>query len=284
MEDFNQYLNDGSTPEEREAARKIQQGLSALRIQEKVKAVAAERAALHRKRTWRWIVTVAVLVVLTGAALLFWGTPAPGTPPVVDPTPETTPQKEETKTQPPTLPPVKQETAPPPGPIAQAKPDERLPNPRYPAPAVMMRGDDTGTNDDKQALLNQLWYTDYPLNGLVLGGAFLAVDKSLRTRDFTTAYINLQRLERQLPQNDTLRYLKAYCLMEMGQGAEALPYFESLQGRSRAWDAQLEWYRGLSLLQAGQKEAALSVFKQMASRGRAPYRSYGKKAVEILKR
>lgn len=284
MEDFNQYLNDDSSPEEREAARKIQQGLSALRIQERVKAVAAERAALHRRRIWRWAVTAAVFVVMTGAVLLFWNMPAPITPPSVDPIPGTTPPKEETKTQPPTQSPAKQETAPPPGPIAQAKPEERLPNPRYPAPAVMMRGNDTGTADDKQALLNQLWYTDYPLNGLTVGSAFVAVDKSLRTRDFTTAYINLQRLDRQMPKNDTLLYLKAYCLMEMGQGAEALPYFESLQGHSPAWDAQLEWYRGLSLLQSGQKQAALSVFEKMASRGRPPYRAFGKKAVEMLKR
>ncbi len=284
MEDIDQYLNDESSVEEREAARKIKQGLASLRIEEKVKAVAAERASLYRRRIWRWIATAAVLAVIAGAAWLFWGAPAPMPPPSAAPTPGAAPQPEETKTQPPTESPAKQETARPSGPIAQAKPDERLPNPRYPAPEAMVRGDDTSTPDDKQALLNQLWYTDYPLNGLAVGATFAAADQLLRSRDFTTAYINLQRLERQLPKNDTLRYLKAYCLMEMGQGEEALPYFESLQGHSPAWDAQLEWYRGLSLLQSGQKEAALSVFKQIAGRGRPPYRAFGKKATEKLKK
>lgn len=283
MEDVNQYLNEGHSEEEWEAAQKIKRGLLVLHIQEKVKAAAAERATLHRKRIWRWIVTAAVLVVLAGAALLFWRTPVPTALPSSAPTPETTPPTEETKSQLPTAPPAGQKNATPPGPIAQVRPDERLPNPRYAAPEVMMRGDDTtGTADDKQTLLNQLWYTNYPLDGLIAEGTFATADQLLRARDFPAAYINLQRLARQSPQNDTLRYLKAYCLLEMGQGAEALPHFEALQGHVAVWDAQLEWYRGLSLLQAGQTEAATSIFKQIAEHGRMPYRAYGKKAVRVL--
>lgn len=283
MEDVNQYLKEGHSEEEWEAAQKIKRGLLVLHIQEKVKAAAAERAALRRKRIWRWILTAAVLVAVAGAALLFWRTPPPTALPSSAPAPETTPPTEETKPQLPTAPPAGQKNAPPPGPIAQVRPDERLPNPRYAAPEVMMRGDDTtGTADDKQTLLNQLWYTNYPLDGLIAEGIFSTADQLLRTRDFPAAYINLQRLERQLPQNDTLRYLKAYCLMEMGQGKEALSYFDALQGHLSAWDAQLAWYRGLSLLQSGQKEAALSTFKQIANRGRPPYRTYAAKAILII--
>lgn len=283
MEDVNQYLKEGHSEEEWEAAKKIKRGLLVLHIQEKVKAAAAERAALRRKRIWRWLLNAAVLVTMTGAALLFWRSPSPTAPPSVVPSPETTPLKEDTKTQPPTASPEKQENTHTPGPIAQVRPDERLPNPRYAAPQAMVRGDDTtGTAADKQALLNQLWYTHYPLDGLTVEGTFAVADQLLRARDFPAAYINLQRLERQRPQNDTLRYLKAYCLMEMGQGKEALPYFDALQGHLSTWDAQLAWYRGLSLLQSGQKEAALSIFKQIANRGRPPYRRYAAKAILII--
>lgn len=183
-------------------------------------------------------------------------------------------------------PPVQQEKyGHPSSPIAQLRPDERLPDPRYPAPEVMMRGDEPSTTaDDQQALLNRLWYTHYPLDGLVAASGFAKADSLLRLRDFTSAYIHVQRLERQWPQNDTVRYLKAYCLMEMGQGAEAQSYLESLQGRVPAWNAQLAWYRGLSLLQAGQKEGALSVFGEIAKSGKMPYRAYGKKAVGLLKK
>ena len=280
MEDFNQYLNDESNSETRDAAQKVKEGLTALRIEEKVKAAAAERAALHRKRFWRWIFTAAVLVVMTGAVLLFWRTSVTKTLPAKDTTPVTAPLQEAIKPQPlpTTPPPQKQTTTPPSSPIAQAEPAP----PRYAAPQVMLRGDDTNTNAT-QLLLNQIWYTDYPFKNRSAGGVFTESDQLLKARNFADAYIQLQRLERKMPQNDTLRYLKGYCLMELGQGNEALPYLESLQGRIPAWDAQLEWYRGLSLLQSGKKEAALSLFKQIANRGRPPYNAFGKKAVKILK-
>jgi hypothetical protein len=280
MEDFNQYLNTDSPQETRDAAQKVKEGLTALRIEEKVKAAAAERASLHRKSIWRWIFTAAVLVVMTGAVLLFWRISAPKTLPAIETTPGTPPQQEAIEPQPlpTTPPPQKQTTTPPSSPMAQAEPAP----PRYAAPQVMLRGDDTNTNAT-QLLLNQIWYTDYPLKNRSAGGVFTESDQLLKARNFADAYIQLQRLERKMPQNDTLRYLKGYCLMELGQGNEALPYLESLQGHVPAWDAQLEWYRGLSLLQSGKKEAALSLFKQIANRGQPPYNAFGKKAVKILK-
>ena len=280
MENFDQYLTKDSSPEEREAAEKIKQGLSLLHIEGKVKAAAAERAALRRRRIWSRMLILAVLALTAGAVLLFWpdAPPVPAVPAPAAPIPADTLR--------PVPPPVQQEKyGQPSSPIAQLRPDERLPSPPYAAPEVMMRGDDTtGPADDQQTLLNQLWYTHYPLDGLLTGNAFAAADSLLRLRDFTSAYIHVQRLERQLPQNDTLRYLKAYCLMEMGQGAEAQSYLKSLQGRVPAWNAQLAWYRGLSLLQAGQKEDALAVFREIAKNGKPPDRAYAKKAVDVLKK
>lgn len=282
MEDFNQYLNDDSAPEEREAARNIKEGLAELRLQEKVKAVAAERASLKRNRNW--IIAISVLALMAGAAWWYRNTSSQNT---LHSNPDTTPteklqQPDGSQQQSPDQPPAKQDTPKYRGPVAQVQPDERIPNPRYPAPEGMTRGGNTTSKID-QALLNQLWYTDYPLNGLAAGGAFEATDQLLKKRDFTAAYIKLQRLGRQLPVNDTLRYLQAYCLLEMGQGEEAQPLLKSLQGHVTAWDAQLEWYQGLSLLQSGEKESALNIFSKIAGDSKHPYRAYGKKAVGVLK-
>jgi tetratricopeptide (TPR) repeat protein len=93
----------------------------------------------------------------------------------------------------------------------------------------------------------------------------------------------LQRLERKLPENDTLRLLKGYCLMEMGEGAEALIYFEKLKGKKPDWELTLEWYRGLSSLLTGDKEQAMAIFSKIAAEPRHPYREQSKKAIQVLK-
>ena len=167
-------------------------------------------------------------------------------------------------------------------PIAQLPPSERLPNPRYPAPeATMIRGDET-TNKTRKALLDQLWYTDYPLTGLKTGNAFKKADESLKKRDFNAAYLELERLEGQMAQNDTLLYLKGYCLMEMGEGSEAITYFDRLQGRHVAWEPQLQWYRGLAMLLNDERGKALALFKQLEARSKHPYRKQAGKAAGLL--
>ena len=89
----------------------------------------------------------------------------------------------------------------------------------------MIRGDETA-DKARKALLDQLWYTDYPLTGLKTSQSFTKADESLKKRDFNAAYLELGRLEGQMAQNDTLLYLKGYCLMEMGEGEEALAGFD----------------------------------------------------------
>jgi tetratricopeptide (TPR) repeat protein len=279
MEDYKQYLNDHDDPAERRAAEQVMDGLTGLRLEAKVEAVAAERAALLRRRFWRRVVLGAVLVLVAGAALLYGlkkqNPPAP-TPP---------PQKQEPIAHEdqvpgaPTTPPDDAREKKKQGPIAQVQPS----GPRYPAPEVtMIRGDETA-NKALQALLDQVWYTHYPLTGLTPAGDFAEAGQRLEARDFTAAYVLLQRLERAQPANDTLRYLKGYCLLEMGEGDEALRYFENLENQQPAWRAQLEWYRGLGLLLAGEKEQALAAFKKMAAQPKHPYRIQSQRAHKALK-
>lgn len=279
MEEFKQYLNDNDDEAERRAAEQVMEGLQGLRLEAKVAEVAAERATLYRRLRWRRIVTSMVaLALLAGAAYLFFvknDTPAPQQPveqPAKPPFPvvnQDVPSENTTE-----------KTAS--DPIAQLPPDERLPNPRYPAPdASMMRGDDDA-DKKQQALLDQLWYTDYPLKGLKPGDSFKKVDESLKKRNFNAAYLELEILESRMPMNDTLRYLKAYCLLETGEGNEALAYLDSIQGRHSAWEPQLQWYRGLAMLLADEREQALALFQQLETRSKHPYRRQAEKATGLL--
>jgi len=282
MEDFKQYLSEGADDRERDAARQVLDGLAGLRLENKVAEVAAERRAMLRRRFWQRIAFVAVLVTIAGAAVLFLKKnkgvgehkpleqPRIQQPIATDNPPIVSPQ----------TPPNKSEDSKEDGPIAQNNGSDRLPSPRFSSPNI--RGEN---KEDKawKAMLDKVWYTEYPIPGMLLSSTFGKVDQSLKARDFSNAYVQLQRLERKMPENDTLQYLKGYCLMEMGEGAEALTYFEKVKGKQSTWEATLQWEQGLSLLLTGDKEKALTTFRAIAAQPRHPYQAQSKRAIQLLK-
>jgi tetratricopeptide (TPR) repeat protein len=273
MEEYKQYLNDDADEAERRAAAQVMEGLAGLRLEAKVQAVAAERAALRRRIVGRRIfISLVALALLAGATYVIMRK-------VETPAPPPSEQQQEPNAP---LPPEKTEEKKAVNPIAQLRPEERLPNPRYPAPETTMIRGDEDENKVRKAMLDQVWYTDYPLTGLKTSQAFVKADENLKKRDFTAAYLELERLEGQMANNDTLRYLKGYCLLEMGEGAEALANFDQIQGRYKAWESQLQWYRGLAMLLADDREKALALFKQLAARVKHPYRRQAEKAVGLL--
>ena len=283
MEDYKQYINDNADEAERQAAEQVMKGLAGLRLEAKVRQVAAERAALRWRIFWQRIVVFSIaLALIAGAIYLFWGNKAPNTavqpqpsiqqqtvpvPPTQEPNqPQEVPQNKPTSSQP----------------MAQLRPSERLPSPRYAAPdAPMIRGAEE-ENKARKALLDQLWYVDYPLTGLILGPAFALADESLKKRDFAAAYIELTKLESQLGNNDTLHYLQGHCFLEMGQGKKALSLFNRLQGRNTTWEPQLQWYRGVAMLLADKPQEALEVFKMIAGKPKHRYYREAAKAVALI--
>lgn len=275
MENFKQYLSNDPDDGEKEAAKQVLDGLAGLRLEKKVAEVAAERQMLYKRRFW-WRIKIlsGTLAVIAGVAFwMFLPKEAPAPPLESAPTPveQHTPLPQQT------LPEQKKE----PSPIAQNKVPNPLPPPRFPSPDV--RGQN---NPDKawKTLLDQVWYTQYPpLADLPLSAPFDRADQLLKGRDFTNAYVQLQRLERKMPENDTLALLKGYCLMEMGEGTEALTYFENLGNRHQTWAPTLQWYQGLSHLSIGEREKALAVFAKIASDARHPYAGQSKKAIGLLK-
>ncbi len=278
MEDYKQYLSNNADEDERRAAAQVMEGLSELRLESKVREVAIERQALRRRGFWQRIfVYLVALALVAGAAYWFLESKQTTAPlpipqqqqPIAPPTDPGVPTEK---------PQDKKESTP----IAQISPSERLPNPRYTAPDVTMIRGDEETNKALKALLDQIWYTDYPLKGLKAGTSFQQADESLKKRDFTAAYLELERLESQNAQNDTLRYLKGYCLLEMAEGNEALAYFDPLQGRHAVWEPQLQWYRALAMLLADKRMEALVLFKQIAAQPKHPYRRQAERTVGLL--
>ena len=281
MEDFKQYLSEGADEREREAAKQVQEGLAGLRLETKVAEVAAERRVWLRRRFRGRVVLVLAIMVIAVVATLFFreketlGEQKPTEQPTIQ-QPIANEEKPSVSPQtPPNGPTEKKEN----GPIAQNKVPDRLPSPRYPSPNI--RGENS-ENKAWKALLDQVWYTEYPMLDLRSSETFGKADQSLRTRDFSAAYVQLQRLERKMPENDTLRLLKGYCLMEMGEGAEALTYFEKIKGKNVSWEPTLQWNQGLSLLLTGDKEKALKAFRQIAAQPRHPYQAQSKRAIQLL--
>ena len=277
MEDFKSYLSENPEEEEHAAAEQIRAGLEGLRLERKVSKVAAGRRALLRQR-FRARIVVAALLALTGggALLLFWKkdprAPLEQQHPLVPNPPDTTPMNPDVVSP---TPPGDSKNAP----VAGTRPSKDLPEPRFPAP--VLRGADSD-NPARIALLNNVWYTDYPPAGFAATGRFVQADELLKARDFTGAYVQLQRLERNLPANDTLRFMKGYCLLELGEGAEALAYLEGMDARQPAWKMPVEWYRGLGVLLAGDTRKAFDTFRKIGATPGHAYRQQGKKAARLL--
>jgi hypothetical protein len=295
MEDINKYLNADANEEERAAAALLQEGFSALRLERKVEAAAAARARAKRQQRNNRFGAVLLLLSLSIAFWLWFSkqettTSAPFTeekpveqekklPTSPAPAEEEEPASVLEKEAPPVETPERTIPTRPPGnvPIAQAEPS--LPPPSYGAPATYLRG---GTQEAAgKKLLDQLWYTGYPLTGLRPAEQYMAVDELLRKRTFTTAYVRLQRLDRQLVPNDTLRYLQAYTLLEMGQGQEALALLDQLEQPPAEWLPQVEWYRGLAALLVDDKTTAMAIFQKIAKQKNHPYQLQARKALKV---
>jgi hypothetical protein len=156
--------------------------------------------------------------------------------------------------------------------------DLRLPD--YPAPQV--RGENAD-NSAWKAMLDQIWYTDFSSTAAEIKGPFTDVAALLAKRDFTNAFVQLEMQELKGAANDTLSYLKGYCLLELGEGTDAVRYFEQIENQPESWKTHIQWYRGLGLLSSGDAKKAVLIFKEIASTPNHPYRKHAQKALDIIK-
>ncbi len=298
MEDFDKYLNGEMSDGERQrfeqalasdpvlrAEVRVREGLRQLRLQKRVDEVAVARKDWERQRNWRRILVGCVLAGLVGLAVFIWVNtketpPAPAnTQWPVQETPLSEPsQPAEKEDVMPSLP-EKKETKPERQPIAEAQPPEgQLPAPQdFPN----LRGEEVAASEMKN-LLGQVWYAQYPLSGMKPAEVFAEADALLKGQEYEKAYAKLQRLERKLPDSDTLRMMKGFCLMYMGEGTEAIRYFDAVGEQPLPTQQLLEWYRGQCLLLAGKRDDALIVFKKIAAAPKHPYRKQGERAARLI--
>jgi len=298
MEKYEQYLSDNADDDERRAAAQVLEGLAGIRLEAKLREVAAEQAAQHRRTLWRRLLfTLAALAFLAAVAYWFFSknVSTPSVPPIEKQAPSSpSPTKKQTPDQyklekPQEKPPIAQlkpqeEVPVPPDPIFPtfALQDEVIPEPLHAAPDLVATRGQGEANAALKVLLDQLWYVTYPLQGLEVSEAFPRVDENLKKRDFTAAYLELEQLSSTQAANDTLHYLQAYCLLETGEGQEALLHFAQIQGRQLAGNPQLHWYRGLALLLADKRPEALALFNVIAANSGHPYRRQARKALKLL--
>ncbi|MEI6411285.1 MAG: hypothetical protein WCR52_17990 [Bacteroidota bacterium] len=261
-----------------EQQRIISQHLRNQLLRAHVTAVLKERPHTGPARKW-WLLGGTLLLLLVVFLLVFpqtrKDTPVPGeAKQEIQPTSPGNPAPENVPGNP----------APPPQsrpsqPIAANRPSG-LRAPDYPAPNI--RGQQDG-NSAWQKALDQLWFTQFPPQNTRFSPAFSNTAQLLTTRDFPNAFVELETLELQNPANDTLRLMKAYCLLEMGEGAEALRYFNQLEGRLPAWKTYVQWHRALSLLAIGEPQKALPELRKIADTPGHPFQKQSLRALEVLK-
>lgn len=309
MEDFEEYLGDGADAADQEAIRRLQRGFSELRRKSAVEGAARERSRMRRAKRVRLIVVAGIILLSMGLAYLFvlredntlpqdqeikFEQPDPiGNDSTKIPSGSTPEESLEYDTVAPNeqtpgtgffTPPLPPDVTPStPVPIASAEPETtELPPPPYAAPTRSLRGANAEETAALGDILDQLWYVTYPLEGMEPGDRFAELDSLLQNRVFTRAFINVRRLERELPANDTLRLLKGYTFLEMGQGKEALESFDAVEVIPPRARWQLEWYKGLAQLLAGEEAAARQRFQLILSEGPRPYADSAQKALDLL--
>ena len=164
-------------------------------------------------------------------------------------------------------------------PIAQNTPPIDLPPPLHPSPKVRGQNSD---NDRWQALLDKIWYTEFPPANTMFNAPFTEAGDLIKERNFKKAFVKLELQEMKMEANDTLRFLKGYCLLEMGEGGDAIRYFEQIKNPPSGWQGHLQWYKALGILISKGIPDAIPAFKEIAANSTHPFQQQSAKALEVL--
>jgi hypothetical protein len=249
--------------------RKVVQHLQGQLLREHVASVLAPKPR-DRALVWWWLFLGAVLLA---GGFWVWGSsqasniptaPAPMAPSAVEP--DTLPNRPEQKSPKPAA--------------TKPKPIAELPAPHSPGPNVR------GLNEENTAWktkLDKIWQKGFPPAAVNFGPGFRSEAELIEKRDIAQAFVFLEMKERKQDRNDTLRFLKGYCLLELAEGAEALKYFEGLEQRQPEWKPSLQWYRGYGHLLLSDAKKAKSIYKEISTSPSHPYREQAGRVLEILK-
>lgn len=148
-------------------------------------------------------------------------------------------------------------------------------------PPPNIRGEDL-KSEKWNALLDSIWQSSFPPEGLQFAESYQKSANLLQEKDFTMAYVQLQILERQMPENDTFLFLKGYCLTELREGVEALRYFDKMSSEPTDWKGHLEWYRGFDNLLKGDVKKAVELFNKIKEDKKHPFNKQSDKALDLI--
>lgn len=132
-------------------------------------------------------------------------------------------------------------------------------------------------------VVEKIWYAPLPASPENFGQLFYPAADLLSKEDFTGAFLLLRKIEKNEASNDTLLFLKGYCLMQIWEGREAMLNFEKLAHAPTTWQAELEWYTGLCHLVAGEKQEAVAAFEKVAAQRGHRYRAQAERASKLLR-
>lgn len=167
-------------------------------------------------------------------------------------------------------------------PIAQNTEPAKLAPPLYPAPNVRNVRGGNADKEEWKTLLDKIWYTDFPPTNTTFNEPYTEAANLLKERNFKKAFLKLEMAEMKMEANDTLRFLKGYCLLEMGEGGDAVRYMEQMENPSTDWQASIEWYKGLGVLISKGTEEAVPFFKEIAAKEKHEYQRQSEKVLEII--
>lgn len=236
MEDFDKYLKEDADEQERAAAEQVRKGLAGLELEHKIAEAAQARQQWLRRRIWRNMVLGAGLLVVAGAAYLFFvrrNVAPPSSPDV---------------------PGIQQVQTPPDAPqVAQQVPDETNPvaqrpaNPREQTGASNLRAVQSSLDSATNRLIDVLLKTTQDNAPSKKGATNESTElwsdavKFLRQNKPLEAKALLFKLEAR-GDDQNARWLLGIALLEEGKPEEALAIFEKISRDSqhpRRKDAQL---------------------------------------------
>lgn len=318
MEELDKYIN-GDLDEETgrnfearldqdpdlQAELLLREGLSQWRYQEIARRAAATRSGMRvtARRSYLLRSAVAALALLVAAMLFFKKNtdtdrlttspepvenPLPIAPPTESPDPpppsveaaESNPAPKRQTTPRPAPPAIAQNPAPTSGPTPTQPQRETIPD--SPPESLPTRGD--APPPTSSSLLPLVRNGAYPPAAWRPDGRLAAAHEWMLERNYARAYSALQRLERSQPANDTLLLMKAYCLIELGEGQEARASMARISAQNQSLQAILEWYRALTLATESRRAELEALLQQIAGQVQHPYQSAAQSALDALRR
>ncbi len=246
--------NDPALMQETEDARYLLELVKNQLLREKINSLDKQEVQERREQKGRpnlWISGIALFLLVVCAIIIgITKNELPGNPamktdePVMDPWTE--PESKE-------LPPPTPNNSPQVIPNNSSQGSKKQFALQPPAGTSGVRGSSKSSGREWMQFIESVWQTKFNENPTNYGVRFSKIIELLNAGKYPDAYVQLQFEKIELTANDTLNFLKGYCLLEMKEGSEALKHFDEIKA-GNPWKDKIDWYRVLAYLLMGDLE------------------------------